>query len=78
MVAKREREHEFVPVHEVLSESEVKKVLQELDTTPDKLSKIFDSDPVAKRLEAKPGQIVRIYRTDGGNDYMNYRQVVKA
>ncbi len=78
MVGKREREHEFVPVHEILSESEAKKVLEELNTTIDKLPKILDTDPQAKKLEAKPGQVIKIHRNDSGNEYFNYREVVKA
>lgn len=72
------RDHDFVPVHEILSDNEVKKVLFELDTTAEKLSKIFDSDPQAKKLEAKPGQVIRIHRNDDGHEYFNYRLVVKS
>ncbi len=72
------RDHDFVPVHEVLSDNEVKKVLSELNTTVDKLSRIFETDPQAKKLEARPGQVIRIHRNDDGHEYFNYRLVVKS
>ncbi len=60
-----------------MTENEVKKFLSENGLQPYNLPKILVSDPQAKKLEAKPGQILRIYRTDGGNDYEYFRLVVE-
>ena len=55
-------DHELVPKHEVLSPEEAIKVLRELGVTPEMLPWIKASDPVAKEIGAKPGDIVRIER----------------
>ncbi len=71
-------EHELVPLHELLSEADAKNVLHELGTEPEKLPRIFESDPQAKRLGAKPGQVIKVHRNDAGKKYMMYRRVVKG
>jgi len=80
LVAKRE--HVLVPIHEILTEAEAKKVLEKLRLNKDNLPKIFESDPQAKKLGAKPGQIIRIYREDPPfqqkNKYEYYRLVIKG
>ncbi len=71
--------HELVPKHEILSEEEAKKLLEELNITKKQLPRIYASDPVAKILGAKPGDIIRITRkspTAGESIY--YRVVVKG
>ncbi|MDE1855765.1 MAG: DNA-directed RNA polymerase subunit H [Candidatus Micrarchaeota archaeon] len=70
-------ENLLVPKHEILSESEAKKDLHELKTTPEKLPRIFTTDP-ALAGKAKPGQIVKISREDGGKKYQYYRVVVEG
>lgn len=71
-------EHELVPKHDILSESEGKKVLQELNTTQDRLPKIFESDPALKG-KGKAGQIVRIIREDvPGIKYPYYRLIIEG
>lgn len=72
------RDHEFVPVHELLSEKEANSVLAKLDIKRENLPKMFTEDPQSKKLGAKAGQIVRIYRRDNGQDYEYYRIVVEA
>jgi len=80
LVAKRE--HLLVPVHEILTDAETKKVLEALKITKEELPKIFESDPQAKKLGAKSGQILRIYREDppyqSKTKYAYYRLVVKG
>lgn len=71
-------DHELVPTHEVMTEGEVKQLLKELEIAPSNLPKIFSTDPQAIRLGAKPGQILRIKRQDGANEYLYYRIVVDA
>jgi len=55
-------EHELVPKHELLSKEEVVRVLKELGVRPEQLPWIRASDPVARLLGAKPGDVVRIIR----------------
>jgi DNA-directed RNA polymerase subunit H len=55
-------EHEYVPKHELLSKEEAIKVLKELGVRPEQLPWIRASDPVARLLGAKPGDIVRVIR----------------
>jgi len=55
-------DHVLVPKHEVLKPSEAVEVLRKLGTTPDKLPWIRASDPVARAIGAKPGDIVKITR----------------
>ncbi len=74
MVAKRA--HDFVPTHEVLSDAEAEKVLQKFNTTREKLPKILITDPQAKALDAKIGQIIKIHREDMSNEIPYYRVVV--
>ncbi len=82
MATKDEIEHILVPRHVVLSEAEAKKVLEELHLNKEDLPKILESDPQAKKLGAKPGQIIKIYREDPPfqpkNKYLYYRLVIKG
>ncbi len=55
-------EHELVPKHELLSKEEVVRVLRELGVRPEQLPWIRASDPVARLLGAKPGDIIRVVR----------------
>lgn len=71
-------DHEFVPEHELLSEKEANTVLEKLGLKRENLPKILSEDPQSKKLGAKPGQIVRIYRKDNGHEYEYYRFVVEA
>ncbi|MCS7099122.1 MAG: DNA-directed RNA polymerase subunit H [Sulfolobales archaeon] len=55
-------EHELVPKHELLTREEALGVLRELGIRPEQLPWIRASDPIAKLLGAKPGDIIRIVR----------------
>ncbi|MGC9037384.1 MAG: DNA-directed RNA polymerase subunit RpoH/Rpb5 C-terminal domain-containing protein [Candidatus Micrarchaeia archaeon] len=68
-------EHYLVPPHRILSEKEAERVLAELKIPASKLPKIFVTDPQAKKLGAKVGQIIEI---DRGEDGKYYRLVVPA
>ena len=72
------KDHEFVPLHELLSNAEADKVLKSLNAKAENLPKLLENDPQAKKLGAKPGQVVRISRDDEGNEYEYYRLVVKS
>ncbi|MCC6033732.1 MAG: DNA-directed RNA polymerase subunit H [Desulfurococcaceae archaeon] len=55
-------EHELVPEHEVLKPEEAIEVLRSLGVRPEQLPYIRASDPVARAIGAKPGDIVKITR----------------
>ncbi len=55
-------EHELVPRHELLTKEEALRVLRELGVRPEQLPWIRASDPIAKLLGAKPGDIIRVER----------------
>jgi len=60
-------EHELVPEHHLLSESEEKKALAELQLTKDQLPKIRISDPCVATLDqavgpVEEGRIIKIVR----------------
>lgn len=70
-------EHEWVPKHEILSPEEAAEVLKKLGVKPIQLPWLLTSDPVAKAIGAKPGDIVRIYRkSPTAGETIAYRYVV--
>jgi DNA-directed RNA polymerase subunit H len=64
--------------HELLSASEIKKVSKKYNTPLEKFPKILESDPQAKKIGAKPGNLIAIHREDPTGHYTNYRLVVKG
>ncbi|MDE1857049.1 MAG: hypothetical protein KGH98_03115 [Candidatus Micrarchaeota archaeon] len=64
--------------HELLSESEARKVAKEYGVTFDKFPKMLETDPQAVKLKAKSGQVVAVHRVDPTGKYMAYRYVVKS
>ncbi len=70
-------EHELVPKHEVVPPEEAARILRELGVRPEQLPWIRATDPVARRIGAKPGDIVRIYRkSPTAGEIVVYRYVV--
>ena len=72
-------EHELVPMHIIAGESEIELVLSHYRITKKELPRIYATDPAARVLGARPGQVVRIERdspTAGKTFY--YRLVVDA
>ena len=70
-------EHEFVPSHEVLSKKDAKELATSLGIEMNKFPKMFLTDPVAKIINAKLGDVIKITRkspTAGETTY--YRIVV--
>jgi len=55
--------HELMDVHEIVPVVELEKILYTLKTSVAKMSKILASDTAAVWIGARPGQVVRIYRT---------------
>lgn len=68
----------LIPEHELLSASEVKKVMKKFNAPLEKFPKLLESDPQAKRLNAKPGNLIAINREDPTGKYSYYRLVVKG
>ncbi|MGP3668142.1 MAG: DNA-directed RNA polymerase subunit H [Candidatus Bathyarchaeota archaeon] len=68
-------EHELVPKHIILSKEEAEELLKKYRIKPSQLPKIKDTDPAAKALGAKPGDIIKIIRkspTAGLAEYYRY------
>ncbi|AWR99496.1 DNA-directed RNA polymerase subunit H [Metallosphaera hakonensis] len=73
------RVHILVPKHEVLPIEEAYKVLRELGIGPEKLPWIRASDPMAKTINAKPGDIIKITRKSPVvGELVVYRYVVSG
>jgi DNA-directed RNA polymerase subunit H (RpoH/RPB5) len=71
--------HKLVPYHEVISEKEKNELMEKYKITPDQLPKILNSDPVAKYIGAKPGQIVKVIRKSRtAKEAIAYRFVVES
>lgn len=56
------QDHELVPRHILLTPAEGEKVLREYGITAPQLPKIHDSDPAAREIDAKVGDIIKIER----------------
>lgn len=54
--------HMNVPLHEVLSDEEASGLLSKYGIVREQLPKIKNTDPAAKVISAKPGNIIRITR----------------
>lgn len=54
--------HELVPQHEILPEEEANELLKKFNVTRGQIPKILVSDPAAKKIGAKIGDVVKITR----------------
>jgi DNA-directed RNA polymerase subunit H len=68
----------LIPEHELLSASDAKKVARKFNVAFEKFSKILETDPQAKKLGAKPGNLIAIQMEDPTGSYTKYRLVVKG
>lgn len=72
-------EHELVPKHEILTSSEKEELLAKYRVKPYQLPRILTSDPAAKAIGAKPGDIIRILRdSPTAGKHIAYRYVVEG
>jgi len=55
-------EHKMVPKHEILDENDLEKILIEYNIIKEQMPKIRESDPAAKAIQGKVGDVVRITR----------------
>ncbi|KSW11652.1 DNA-directed RNA polymerase subunit H [Pyrodictium occultum] len=70
-------EHDLVPRHEIVPPEEAARILRELGVRPEQLPWLRVTDPVARAIGAKPGDIVRIYRkSPTSGEVVVYRYVV--
>ena len=70
-------DHELVPRHILLTKEERRQLLEQLKIRPEQLPWIRASDPVAKLIGAKPGDIVKIIRkSPTAGEIIAYRFVV--
>ena len=71
-------QHELVPKHEVLSDEEKKELFAKFRESKNELPRIFDSDPVAKKIGAKIGDVLRITRQSSTAGTAIYYRIVIA
>ncbi|MGD2248579.1 MAG: DNA-directed RNA polymerase subunit H [Candidatus Methanofastidiosia archaeon] len=70
--------HELVPEHIVLTDEEVEELLETYEITKDKLPLMRAGDPVARAIDAKPGQVVKIIRRGSpAGTAVTYRLIIK-
>jgi DNA-directed RNA polymerase subunit H len=70
-------DHVLIPEHEVLSDDDKIKLLEELNINEIQLPSIKEKDPIVAQLEAKVGSVIKITRklsVESGSVY--YRRVV--
>jgi len=71
--------HELVPSHSIADDDEVSLLLEHYGIMRDEIPRILRTDPAAKVLGAKPGQVIRIDRdSDTAGSVYYYRLVVSA
>jgi len=69
--------HELVPKHEIVPIEEAIRILRELGVKPEQLPWIRASDPVARAIGARPGDIIRVIRrSETAGEIVVYRYVV--
>lgn len=72
-------DHDLVPAHIITEQSEVDLVLNHYKIKKTQLPRIYISDPAAKVLGARPGQVIRIERdSDTAGKVFYYRLVVDS
>ncbi|KXB00217.1 DNA-directed RNA polymerase subunit H [candidate division MSBL1 archaeon SCGC-AAA261G05] len=70
-------EHKLVPKHEILSEEEAKRLLDEYKVESFQLPQISSRDPVVKEIGAEKGDILKITReSPTAGKTIAYRYVV--
>jgi len=71
--------HSLVPRHELLDAKQKEDVMKSYGITLRQLPRMLETDPMAKVLQAKPGDVIRITRkSDTAGESVYYRVVIKA
>lgn len=68
----------LIPPVRVLSDKEKKKVFDKYGVGSEHFPKILESDPLAKALKLKVGDVIEIKRDDGTGEYLAYRVCVSS
>jgi DNA-directed RNA polymerase subunit H len=69
--------HELVPIHELLTDDEVRELYSLYNILPEQLPKILASDPAARAVGGKNGNVVRIRRkSKTAGEATAYRYVI--
>jgi DNA-directed RNA polymerase subunit H len=71
-------DHTMVPDHQIMNEEEIAGLFSIYNISSEQLPKMYQDDPAAKTIGAKPGDVVRIIRishTAGRAE--SYRLVIK-
>lgn len=68
--------HKLVPKHILLSEKEKEELLKRYGITLKELPRILSSDPMAKALNAKVGDVIKIIRKSPTAEISEYYRVV--
>ena len=72
-------DHLMVPIHILLNQEEVEKLLKKYRIKPYQLPKIKDSDPGVMVIQAQPGDIIKILRkSPTAGEAIAYRYVVEG
>ena len=70
--------HEMVPDHQIMTEEDVKTLLETFDIMEDHLPKIYHYDPAVKAYGAKPENVIKIVRkSQTAGEATSYRLVVR-
>jgi len=70
--------HKLVPKHEILSKEEAEEIFKKYNAKPENFPFILSSDPVVRRLGAKPGDLIKITRVSPtAKESVYYRIVVE-
>lgn len=67
--------HFLIPKHELLTKEEAGNILAVTNSSPSQFPYILSTDPIAKEVGAKPGDMVKITRrseTAGASTYFRY------
>jgi DNA-directed RNA polymerase subunit H len=71
--------HALVPKHELLDEKGREEVLKKFGISLRQLPRMLETDPMAKILAAKPGDVIKITRkSETAGETVYYRVVIKA
>jgi DNA-directed RNA polymerase subunit H (RpoH/RPB5) len=70
-------EHEYVPLHEILTDEERKETSEKFHAEPFQFPWIKSTDPISIILGAKPGAVLRVtHKSETAGKYLSYRYVV--
>ena len=71
--------HELVPRHEILPAKDAKDLMAKFSARPEQLPRILESDPAARAIGAKAGQVLKITRkSPTAGEAIAFRVVVEG